>query len=189
MYLQTRPGDSIYCNFEFDECSFYSLTGSLSQHNNPTNKNILDYIRSANLDAFCYCTQGTLYHLNHMFSEEFTTGQNLGFQIFPTSLCSFLTYYCGGLRADLGVSTRSNCPVKHEAKQKNHSPKRLGWYMQIFTRLVLLVEQHHRLFGVPKGYNLWLVPPRNPSSLIVSWLDFTQVLVNAEIRTWEFPLR
>ena len=97
MYLQARPSDSIYLPFECGECSFYRLTVSLSQHNNHTNKNLLDYIWHANLDNFWSCTQGTMYHLTCMFSEEVETDQNLGFQKFPTSPGPFPTYYDGGL--------------------------------------------------------------------------------------------
>ena len=48
-----------------------------------------------------------------------------------------------------------------------HPPARLGRYMQIFTGLVLLVEQHCRSFGVTKGYKLLPVPPMTPSGLRV----------------------
>ena len=68
MYLQARPGDSIYFPFECDECSFYRLTGSLSQHENCTHQNLLDHIWSANVDSFWSLTQGTLYNLTRMFS-------------------------------------------------------------------------------------------------------------------------
>ena len=102
-----------------------------------------------------------------MSYEEVTKGQNMGFQMFPTSTGPFPAYYYRGLRAGLGVLTKSNCPDKHEVKQKNHPPERLGRYMQIFTWLVILVEQHPRSFGVTKGYKLWLVHPRTPSGLRV----------------------
>ena len=117
MYLQSRPGDYIYCPFECDECSFYRLTGYRSQHDNHTNKKFLDYIWRANLDTFWSCTQGTLYNITCIFSEEVTTGQNMGFQMFPTSPGPFPTYYDEGLQAALGVLTRSNHPGKHEAKK------------------------------------------------------------------------
>ena len=95
MYLQAHTGDSIYCPFECDECSFYRLTGYLSQQDNCTHKIFLDYIWRANLDTFWSRTQGTLYHLTRMFSEEVTTGQNLVFKIYPTSSGTFPTYYDG----------------------------------------------------------------------------------------------
>ena len=44
MYLQARPGDSIYFSFECDECSFYRLIGSPSHHNNHIHKNLIDYV-------------------------------------------------------------------------------------------------------------------------------------------------
>ena len=106
MYLQAHPGDSIYLPFECDECSFYRLTGSPSQHDNHTHKILLDYIRRINLDAFCSHTQGTLYQLTCMFYKEVTKGQNVGFQMFPTSTDPFPTYYYGRLRVALGVLTR-----------------------------------------------------------------------------------
>ena len=52
-----------------------------------------------------------------MFSEDITTGQNMGFQIFPTSPGTFATYHDGGLRSALGVLTWSNRPGKNEAKK------------------------------------------------------------------------
>ena len=105
MHLQDRPGEYIYCPFDCDECSFYRLTGYPSQYENITHKKLLDYIRRSNLDAFWYCTQGTLYHLNRMFYEEVTTGQILGFQLFPTSTGPFPYYYDGRIQAALGVLT------------------------------------------------------------------------------------
>ena len=78
-YSQARPCDALCYPFEFDECSFYRLKDSPSQHDNNTNKNLLEYILRTNLDSFCYHTQWTLYHLTRMFSEEVTTGQNMGF--------------------------------------------------------------------------------------------------------------
>ena len=118
MYLQARPGDSIYLPFEFDECSFYRLPGSIIQYENHTHKMFLDYIRRTNLDVFLSRTQGTVYHLTCMFYEEFTTVQNMGFQTFLTSPGPFPTYYDGGLRASLGLLTQSNFPGKIEAKIK-----------------------------------------------------------------------
>ena len=56
-----------------------------------------------------------------MFSEEVKIGQNMGFQMFPTSPGPFSTYYDGVLKADLGVLTRSNRPGKHESKQNKSS--------------------------------------------------------------------
>ena len=106
MYLQAHTGDSIYCPFECDECSFYRLTGSTNQHDNNTHNNFLGYIQRANLDAFWYFTQGTLYHLTRMFSEEVTTGKKKGFQMFLSPPGPFPTSYYGGLRAALGILTR-----------------------------------------------------------------------------------
>ena len=106
MYLQAHPCDSIYFPFEFDGCPFYCLTGSLSQRDNYTHTNLIEYIRRVNLNAFWSRTQGTLYHLTHMFSEEVTTVQNLGSQMFPTSPVPFPAYYYGGMRSALGFLTR-----------------------------------------------------------------------------------
>ena len=62
-----------------------------------------------------------------MSSEEVTTGHNLGFQIFPTLPVTFPTYYDGGLRAALGVLTRSNRQDKYEAKQNVFSSHKSRW--------------------------------------------------------------
>ena len=105
MYLQARPGDSIYFPFDCDECSFYRITGSLSQNENHTHKHLLYYIRRANLYEFWYCTQGTLYHHTCMFYKKVTTAKILGFQMFPTSPGPIPTYYDGGLQVALGVLT------------------------------------------------------------------------------------
>ena len=95
MFSQARPGDFIYCPFYRDECSFYCLTGSTSHDDNHAHKILLDYILCKNMDEFWSHTQGTLYHPTHMFSEEVTTGQNMGFKMFPTSPGPFPTYYYG----------------------------------------------------------------------------------------------
>ena len=69
-------------------------------------QNLLEYIWRTNLDAFWYFKQGTLYNLTLMFSEKVTTGQNMGFQKFPTSPGPFQTYYYGRPQAAIGVLTR-----------------------------------------------------------------------------------
>ena len=101
------------------------------------------------------------------------------FQLIIMGDCEQLLVYWPGQIAQ--VNMRPN--------KKIHPPARLGRYMQIFAWLVLIVEQHHRSFGVTKGYKLWLFPPLNPSSLSVSWLSLYQGLMNAEIRMWQFPFR
>ena len=69
--------------------------------------------------------------------------------------------------------------VNMRPSKKNHPPARIGNKIKIFIWLVLLVEQHHRSFGVTKGYKWWLVTPLTLSGLLISWLAFAQVLVNA----------
>ena len=76
------------------------------------------------MDDFWSRTQVILYHLTSMFPEEITTGKNLVFKMFSTLSGTFTTYYDGGLREALGVLTWSNCPGKHEAKQKNSSARK-----------------------------------------------------------------
>ena len=126
MYLQARPGYSIYFPFVYNECSFYRLTGSMCQHNNRAHKSLFGCIWRKHLDAFWSCTQETLHPLPHIFYEEGTTYQNLGFQIFPKLTVPFPTYYNGRLRAALGVLTRLSCLGKYESKLKFHPLKRLG---------------------------------------------------------------
>jgi hypothetical protein len=82
MYLQARPGASIFCPFECYVCSFYRLTVTPRQLDNSTHQNLLDHIGRTNLDAFWSHSEDTLCNLTRMFLEEVATGRDLGFQMF-----------------------------------------------------------------------------------------------------------
>jgi hypothetical protein len=69
-YLQDRPGDSLFCPFECDDCVFFRITGGPSHPHNRQHQNILDHIRRKKLDAFWSRAPGTIRELTRMFHEE-----------------------------------------------------------------------------------------------------------------------
>ena len=163
MYLQSRPVSSIYCPFD------YTVSEVLRVGTTITLINVLfDYIWRANLDAFLFCIQKKLYHHTRIFSEEVKTGQNMGFLMFPTSPGPLSNFYNGRPQAALTFLTRSSRLGKMRPIKKCHPPKKLGQYMQIFTWIVIMLEQHRMSIVVTKGYKLWLFPPLTPSGLLVS---------------------
>jgi hypothetical protein len=95
-YLQARPGDSLFCPFECDDCVFFRITGGPSHPHNRQHQNLLDHIRRTNLDAFWSRAPGTIRKLTRMFHEELKVGQTLGFCMFPHPMGPFPPIYEGG---------------------------------------------------------------------------------------------
>jgi hypothetical protein len=82
-YFQARAGDSTFCPFECDECFFFRLTGSASQHELLKHQTLLDLIRRANLDAFWSRAPRNVRELRIMFYGDLNLGETLGFTMFP----------------------------------------------------------------------------------------------------------
>jgi hypothetical protein len=115
-YLQARPGDSLFCPFECDDCVFFRITGGPSHPNNRQHQNLLDHIRRTNLDAFWSRAPGTIRDLTWMFHEELKVGQTLSFCMFPHPMGPFPPIYEGGDRAAIGILYRTNLPGRDEIK-------------------------------------------------------------------------
>jgi hypothetical protein len=115
-FTSTRPGDSLFCPFECDECAFFRLNGVSSRTDEKNHQILLDFIRRSNLDAFWSLYPGTVTELTIMFDEEVALGRVYDFQMFPTPVGPFPPNYDGGVRAAIGVLHRSNRPGKHEDK-------------------------------------------------------------------------
>jgi hypothetical protein len=123
-YMQAREGDSLFCPFECDECLFHRITGVPSIRSNDNHQRLLDHIRRANLDAFWSRAKDTVRELRRMFFEEIKLGEHFGFDMFPKPMGPFPPDYDGGIRAAIGILSRSNRPGRHEEKQKFSSSRK-----------------------------------------------------------------
>jgi hypothetical protein len=96
-FLSARPGDSLCCPFQCDECVFHRLIFWPSNVESKNNQILLDFIRRANLDDFWYRAPGTIYELNRMFDDEIMVGKAYGFQMCPKAMGPFLPDYDRGV--------------------------------------------------------------------------------------------
>jgi hypothetical protein len=122
-FTSARPGHSLFCPFECDECALFRLKGVSSRIDDKNHQILLDFIRSSNMDAFWSRSPGTVTELTIMFYEEVSLGCVYDFQMFPKPMGPFPPDYDGGVRAAIGVLHRSNRPEKHEDKLKFSSAR------------------------------------------------------------------
>jgi hypothetical protein len=122
-FLEARPGDHLFCPFECDYCAFYRLRGHLPLDSDPIDQRLLVYIRRANLDAFWARRPGTIYGLNRLFKEQVEVGELFGFTMFD-SLGPFSRNYNSGMKAAIGILSRSQRQGQHEAKMKYSSVRK-----------------------------------------------------------------
>jgi hypothetical protein len=123
-FTSARPGDSLLCPFECDECAFFWLKGFSSITDDKNHQILLDFIRRSNLDASWSRSPRTVTELTRMFHEEVALGRVYDFQMSPQHMVPFPPDYDGGMRAAIGVLHRSNRPVKHENKLKFSSARK-----------------------------------------------------------------
>jgi hypothetical protein len=122
-FLEAREGDHLFCPFECDECCFHRLRGKPSVQGVDEDRNLLAYIRRANLDAFWARQPGTVSGLRMLFREQVEVGQTFGFEMFPP-LGPFGREYQSGMGAAIGILARSQRPGRDEAKIKFSSARK-----------------------------------------------------------------
>jgi hypothetical protein len=122
-FLGGRAGDHLFCPFECDDCSFWRLKGRGPNPNSAVDGELQAYIRRANLDAFWSRRPGTVYGLNNLFAEQVAVGERFGFAMFQP-LGPFGPGHDSGMRAAIGVLSRSQRPGRHEPKMKFSSARK-----------------------------------------------------------------
>ena len=143
-YLEARPGDTLFCPFECDDCSFRRVTGRWPEGNphlpDPKERFLLDLIRRANLDAFWSREPGTIADLLRLFKEQAQLGVDLGYPAFG-SPGPMPQGYDGGMRVAIGVLYKSLQPGRHEKFLKFSSARKAR---SVFTNVFLCSEESMR---------------------------------------------
>jgi hypothetical protein len=147
-YLQARPGGSLFCPFECDNCVFFRITGEPSHSHNRQHQNLLDHIRRTHLDAFWSRAPGTIRKLTRIFHEELKVGQTLGLCMFPHPMVPFPPIYEGGNRAAIGILYRTNLPGQDKIKHFFRQPAKRALSMPICSWLALRAVLLPRLLRV-----------------------------------------
>jgi hypothetical protein len=154
--LQARAGDSTCCPFECDECVFFRLTGSTSQHELLQHQTLLDLIRRANLDAFWSRAPRTVRELGRMwFYADLKLGETLGFTMFPDPPGPFpthcVTHYDGGCTLLLAFYTVQIWLADMRQHRNMPQPERHDLYTLTFIWRALaevqLLRQPDRIMG------------------------------------------
>jgi hypothetical protein len=122
-FLEAREGDHLFCPFECDDCCFHRLRGKPASLEVDADKELLAYIRRANLDAFWARRPGTVSGLRMLFREQVEVGETFSFEMFP-SLGPFGRDYQSGMGAAIGILARSQRPGRDEAKIKFSSVRK-----------------------------------------------------------------
>ena len=122
-YMEARPGDHLLCPFECDFCTFFRLRGVFPSVEKRDDVTLMTYIRRANLDAFWSRRPSTVKGLNSIFSEQVRVGERFGFQMFEPR-GPFSRKYDSGMKAAIGILTRSQRPGLHEETMKYSSVRK-----------------------------------------------------------------
>jgi hypothetical protein len=69
-----------------------------------------------------------------MFFEEIKLGEHFGFEMFPKPMGPFPPAYDGGIRAAIGILSRSNRLGRHEVKKKFSSSRKARSVMIFIER-------------------------------------------------------
>jgi hypothetical protein len=122
-FMEARAGDHLFCPFECDICVFHRLKGRGPLSTEVTDQRLLVYIRRANLDAFWSRRPGTVRGLVSLFAEQVKVGEDFGFSMFEPP-GPFSRGYDSGMRAAIGVLSRSQRPGLHERTLKFSSARK-----------------------------------------------------------------
>lgn len=118
-----RPGDSLICPFECDDCCFFRLEHYWPTWDKPHEIFLGAYIRQANLDAFWAREPDTVKQNLREFLAQIKVGEDLGFLTFDPPGPFRADYDCG-MRAALGVLMKTQQPGRHEKKMKFSSARK-----------------------------------------------------------------
>ena len=112
-YLEARPGDSLICPFECDDCVFFRLERYWPKWDTPHEKYLGAFIRRANLDAFWALVPDTVLQNLRSFKEQTKAGKDYGFTAFDP-IGPFPLNYDSGMRAALGILMEAQGKGHHE---------------------------------------------------------------------------
>ena len=69
-YIQVHKGGSLFYPYEYDECSFHRITGSLGLCSNDNYQRLLNHTRRANSEALWPRAKDIVRKLKRIFFEE-----------------------------------------------------------------------------------------------------------------------
>ena len=115
--MESRPGDSLICPFECDDCAFFQLKWVWPDYELPGDRFLGAYIRQVNLDVFWSRQPSTVAQNLREFRDQARQGEDFGFAAFDP-IGPFGKAYDSGMRTALGVLFKSQKPGRHEKKRK-----------------------------------------------------------------------
>ena len=122
-YLAARPGDHLFAPFECDFCSFFRLKGRSPNRENPSDSELLLYLRRSQLDVFWSRRPGTVKALLGLYKEQRHVGDHFAITMFRDPGPFPADYDCGTAAA-VGVLWRSRKPGRDEKQVKFSSARK-----------------------------------------------------------------
>ena len=122
-YLRARAGDHLFAPFECDYCAFFRLRGSSPCLENPSDKELLLYLRRSQLDVFWSRRPGTIKALLGLYKEQFHVGEHFSINMFREPGPFPKDYDCGTAAA-IGILWRSRRPGRDEEFLKFSSARK-----------------------------------------------------------------
>ena len=122
-YLAARPGDHLFAPFECDHCAFFRLKGRSPMRDNPSDSELLLYLRRSQLDVFWSRRPGTVKVLLALFKEQLHVGEHFSMAMFKDPGPFPANYDCGTAAA-VGVLWRSRKPGRDEQFLKFSSARK-----------------------------------------------------------------
>ena len=122
-YLVARPGDHLFAPFECDRCSFFRLKGRSPRNHSEEDKELLLFIRRAQLDVFWSRRPGTIKALLGLYREQVSAEDHFGVTLFRDP-GPFPPTYDSGIGAAVGLLWRSRRPGRDEEFLKFSSARK-----------------------------------------------------------------
>jgi hypothetical protein len=124
-FLCACPGDQLLRPpFECDACSFFQLEHRPPDPKSCTNSLLQIFIRRSNLDAFWLRRSGTVEGIWRLVFSHAEVGDFVGYEMFDR-IGPFLHDHDPGMRSAIGSLWQSQCPGRHENKQKCSSVRKV----------------------------------------------------------------
>ena len=122
-FLQARPGDHLFAPFECDFCLFFRIKGRSAKPDDPSDKELLTFIRRAQLDVFWSRRPGTVKALLGLYKEQAHVGSHFCMEMFDEPGPYPANYNCGVVAA-VGILWRSRRKGRDEEFLKFSSTRK-----------------------------------------------------------------
>jgi len=122
--LEARPGDTLMCPFECDDCQFWKLRKTNPRPNHPSDERLLAFIRRAQLDAFWAREPGTVRATLGGIKKLLACQDEFGFVSLPV-LGPWPVDFDHGMSVAITMLRESLEPGRHEATRKYSSIRKI----------------------------------------------------------------